>query len=262
MDYKATLLTIANNVAVISMNQPAALNPMNELSMNEMLTALKECEANDDVKVVIIKGEGRAFCGGGDIRFMKAEREKEGFDLGPLVGLVGDVVKTIRRMPKPVIAQVHGAAAGGGCNLALACDMVIAEEKAKFIQAFVGIGLAPDTGGMYWLPRIIGPSRAFEIMSTGRPVGAAEALQLGMVAKVVPIEELEATVMAAAAAYVKGPILAYAGLKEMMNASIYGDLDAFLEVEKATLGKLGKSEDFLEGMNAFLEKRKANYQGK
>lgn len=262
MDYKVTLFTIVDHVAVISMNQPAALNPMNMESMGEMLAALKECEANDDVKVVVIKGEGRAFCGGGDLRYMKGEREKEGYDLGCLVGLVGEVVKAIRRLPKPVIAQVHGAAAGGGANLAMACDMTIAADNAKFVQAFVGIGLAPDTGGLYWLPRIIGPARAFDLMSTGRPVGAEEAKQLGMIAKVVPIEELDAAVKAAAAVYVNGPTMAYAELKKMMNASLYPNMDEFFQLERSCLSKLGSSEDFLEGMTAFLEKRKPNYQGK
>lgn len=260
--YKVTGFKVENHVAEILMNQPDSLNPMNMASMSEMLDALNRCAADDDVRVVVIKAAGRAFCGGGDIRYMKAEREKEGYDLGILVGLVGEVVLAIRRMPKPVIAAVQGAAAGGGFNLALACDMIVAADNAKFIQAFVNIGLAPDTGGMFWLPRMIGPSRAFEIMSSGRPVKADEALALGLVAKVVPLEELDAAVSELAAKYVGGPTMAYAGLKNMMNVSIYGGLADFLQVEKQTMSKLGSSEDFLEGMTAFLEKRKANYQGK
>ena len=260
--YEITEIVVKDHVATITMNQPASLNPMSTRSMTELLAAMKECAANDDVRVVVLKGAGRAFCGGGDIRYMKAEREKEGFDLGDLVGLVGEVIAEIRKMPKPVIAAVQGAAAGGGFNLALACDTVIAADNAKFIQAFVGIGLAPDTGGMYWLPRMIGPARAFEMMSTGRPVKAAEALELGLVAKVVPLEELDSAVDALSQVYVNGPTLAYAELKNMMNASIYGELDKFLPIEKAALSRLGSSEDFLEGMTAFLEKRKANYQGK
>lgn len=260
--YELTEISVKDHVATVTMNQPASLNPMSTQSMTELLAAMKECAENSDVRAVILKGAGRAFCGGGDIRYMKAEREKEGFDLGDLVGLVGQVITEIRNMPKPVIAAVQGAAAGGGFNLALACDTVIAAENAKFIQAFVGIGLAPDTGGMYWLPRMIGPARAFEMMSTGRPVKAAEALELGLVAKVVPLEELDAAAEALAQVYVNGPTLAYAGLKKMMNASIYDGLDKFLPIEKETLSALGSSEDFLEGMTAFLEKRKANYQGK
>lgn len=260
--YELTEIEVKDHVATVTMNQPSSLNPMSTQSMTELLAAMKECAANDDVRVVVLKGAGRAFCGGGDIRYMKAEREKEGFDLGDLVGIVGQVITEIRNMPKPVIAAVQGAAAGGGFNLALACDTVIAADNAKFIQAFVGIGLAPDTGGMYWLPRMIGPARAFEMMSTGRVVKADEALQLGLVAKVVALEGLDKAIEELAQLYVNGPTLAYAELKKMMNASIYGELDKFLAAEKESLSKLGSSEDFLEGMTAFLEKRKANYQGK
>ncbi len=262
MEYKTILFSVENNVATIVMNQPKTLNPMNFESMEDILDALNKCAAGSGVKAVILKGAGKAFCGGGDIRFFKEESEKPGFGLGPLVSKVGEVITAIRNLPVPVICAVHSAAAGGGCNLALACDVVIAADNAKFIEAFVNIGLAPDTGGVFTLPRIVGPIRAFELMSTGRPVGAQEALSLGMVSYVCPVEELETRANELAAKYAAGPSMVFARLKKMMNASMYAGFAEYLALESECLDECSKSDDFKEGITAFLEKRKAVYTGK
>lgn len=262
MEYKTVLFSVENNVATIVMNQPKTLNPMNDQSMADVLDALNKCAADSNVKAVILKGAGKAFCGGGDIRFFMEEVEKPGFGLGPLVTKVGEVIMAIRNLPIPVICAVHGAAAGGGCNLALACDAVIAAENAKFIEAFVNIGLAPDTGGVFTLPRIVGPVRAFEMMSTGRAVGAQEALTLGMVSYVCPVEELETRANELAAKYAAGPGMVFTNLKKMMNASVYAGFEDYLKLEANCLDELSKSADFKEGITSFLEKRKAAYTGK
>ncbi len=261
MEYKTVLYSVKDCVADLVMNQPQTLNPMNDESMDDMLAALGECERDDNVKAVVIRGAGKAFCGGGDIKYFKAEVEKPGFGLGPLVTKVGKVVMAIRNLPKPVICAVHGAAAGGGCNLVFACDIAIAADNAKFIEAFVNIGLAPDTGGVYTLPRLIGQARAFELMSTGRTMKADEAYALGLVSEVCPADELLDKAYALAAKYAAGPGMVYARLKQMMNASLYSGLADYLKLEAQNLDDLSKTADFKEGITAFLEKRKAEFKG-
>ncbi len=261
MEYKTVLYSVKDGVADVVMNQPQALNPMNDDSMNDMLAVLAECERDESVKAVVLSGAGKAFCGGGDIRYFKAELEKPGFGLGPLVTKVGQAVLAIRRLSKPVVCAVHGAAAGGGCNLVFACDIAVAADNAKFIEAFVNIGLAPDTGGVFTLPRLIGQARAFELMSTGRPMKADEAYSLGLVNEVCPAEELLDRAHAIAARYAAGPGKVYARLKQMMNASLYSGLEDYLKLEAQYMDELSKTEDFKEGINAFLEKRKAEFKG-
>ena len=262
MEFKTILFSVDNGVADIVMNQPKTLNPMNDESMDDMIAAMELCAADESVKAVIIRGAGRAFCGGGDIRYFKGEIEKPGFGLGPLVTKVGKLVMAIRNLPKPVIAAVHGAAAGGGANLALVCDAVVAADNAKFIEAFVGLGLAPDTGGVFVLPRLIGPARAFELMSTGRVMKADEALALGLVTCVCSQEEMLDKAVALARKYAVGPGMSYANLKKMMNASTFAGLEEYLRLEAECLDVCSKSDDFKEGVNAFLEKRKAVFKGK
>ena len=262
MELATVLYSVENKIATIIMNQPKALNPMNDASMDDMLTALNMAAADPEVKGVVLRGAGRAFCGGGDINFFVDATKEPNFGLAPLVAKVGKVVCAIRAIPKPVICAVQNAAAGGGCNLALACDYVVAADNAKFIEAFVNIGLAPDTGGVYFLPRLVGPQRAFEILSSGRPVGAEEALKLGMVSEVVELDKLEERAYALAAKYAAGPSVAYANLKKMMNRSIYPDLEDYLRLEALCMDECSKTEDFVEGITAFKEKRKAVYQGK
>lgn len=261
MELKTVLYSVKDGVADIVMNQPQTLNPMNDESMDDMLAALAECERDGSVKAVVLSGAGKAFCGGGDIRYFKAEVEKPGFGLGPLVNKVGQVVLAIRRLSKPVICAVHGAAAGGGCNLVFACDIAVAADNAKFIEAFVNIGLAPDTGGVYTLPRLIGQARAFDLMSTGRVMKADEAYSLGLVSEVCPAEELMDRAHARAAKYVAGPGMVYARLKQMMNASLYSGLEDYLRLEAQNLDDLSKTDDFKEGISAFLEKRAAKFKG-
>ena len=262
MELATVLYTVENHVATILMNQPKSLNPMNDASMDDMLVALNAAAADPDVKAVVLRGAGRAFCGGGDINYFVDAVKEPNFGLQPLVQKVGKVLLAIRALPKPVIAAVQSAAAGGGCNLVLACDYVVAADNAKFIEAFVNIGLAPDTGGVYWLPRLVGPQRAFEMMSTGRPVLAQEALALGMVNEVVEVDKVEERAYEMAAKYAAGPSVAYANLKKMMNRSMFPELADYLNLEALAMDECSKTEDFVEGITAFKEKRKAVYQGK
>jgi 2-(1,2-epoxy-1,2-dihydrophenyl)acetyl-CoA isomerase len=244
------------------MDTPKTLNAIDEPMAAELLDAIAKCEKDEDVKVIVLSGAGRAFCGGGDIAFFVDEVKKPDFDLSPLINAVASVTLKMKKCPKPIICAVHGAAAGGGANLAFAADVVIAADNAKFIQAFVNIGLAPDTGGAYWLPRIIGSARAFEMFATGRAVKADEALSLGLVTEVCAPEELMDKAMAFAKKFAAGPSVSYASIKKMMFASMYEGFEEFMRTELSCQDECSRTADFVEGITAFLGKRKAEFKGK
>ena len=231
----------------------------------ELEDALKKAETAPDVKVVVITGAGRAFCGGGDIRYMKAHCEEPDFakeSMGPLAKKLSEIVLYIKKMSKIVICAVAGAAAGGGANLAFGCDFIFAADNAKFLQAFVGIGLCPDTGGVYMLPRMIGTHRAFDMFVTGRPVDVKEAFQIGLIKEITAKEDLLPKTMAFAKKLTKGPALAYRNMKKLMFESMYKDFETFMAAEEIYLGQCSSSEDFKEGITAFLENRPADFKGK
>lgn len=208
MDYKMLKYGVEDGVAVITLDYAPTLNALDMNMALELDQALKQAEGDPAVKTVVLTGAGRAFCGGGDIRYMKAHCEEPDFgakSMAPLAGKLSDIVIYIKHMTKLVICAVAGAAAGGGCNLAYGCDFVFAADNAKFLQAFVGIALMPDTMGGYLVPRMAGLHRAMDMFVTGRPVTAQEALELGFVKEVVPKDELMPKVMAFAKGLAKGP---------------------------------------------------------
>lgn len=262
MEYTNVTMSIKNHIANIEMNNPKSLNPLDLAMTQDLTAAFRDCQENEEVKVMVLTGAGRCFCGGGDIHYMMNEVKAGNFDIAPLVTGLTALTWQIKKCPKPVIAVVQGAAAGGGCNLAWACDMVYAEENAKFLQAFVNIGLTPDTSGAFWLPRLIGPARAFEMFASGRVVKAQEAYDLGLVTQVTSQEDLLSTAMAAADKLAHGPSVVYKGIKAMMLQSLSPDFAAFMRCEKDVQVDCTKTHDFVEGITAFLEKRKANFQGK
>lgn len=261
MEYRDIVFSRRGGVAEIVLNRPEQLNAVGPVMVAELAEAVEECARDEGIKAVVLRGAGRAFCGGGDIRTMvdslngKCENQRLGAKLGR-------VALAIRRLPKPVICAVQGAAAGGGANLALFCDLVIASEDAKFIESFVNIGLAPDTAGGFLLPRMLGPARAFKLLSTARPIRAAEAMELGLISEVCPAKELSERAMSWAERYASGPSLAYARLKEQLNMSVCAGLEQYLDVEAGHIDALRESADFREGVTAFLEKRKAAFEGK
>lgn len=265
MDFKMLRYAVTDGVALITLDHAPTLNALDMDLARELAAALKQAEEAADVKSVVLTGAGRAFCGGGDIRYMKAHCEEADFaerSMGPLAGKLSEIVLYIKKMTKLVICAVAGAAAGGGCNLAFACDFVFAADNAKFLQAFVGIGLIPDTGGGYLLPRAIGTHRAMDMFVTGRPVSAQECLELGLVRKITSVEDVVPEAVAFAEKLAAGPTLAYANMKKMMFISMYQELAGFAEHEVALQNECAASADFREGITAFLEKRKAGFTGK
>lgn len=263
MKYETIEVKVQDAVGVVTLNRPASLNALTSEVGEEFIAAVREVQSSG-ARAVVLTGAGRAFCAGGDLREMQKIAEREGkveafFD-EPLQ-LLNECILTIRRAPLPFIAAVNGAASGGGCNLALACDLVIAGESARFNQAFIKIGLVPDCGGTFILPRLVGWKRAAELMMTGDVVSAARALEIGMINEVVPDEDLLARAMAMAGRLAHAPTAAIGRIKELMEASATNDYGGQLELERKAQIQSGLTKDFREGVAAFIEKRPPKFSG-
>ncbi len=256
------LLEQSERIATITLNRPDKLNAFAGSMREDLLTALDQTARDPGVRVVIITGAGRAFSAGGDIDAMKpmqANRDTESFRR--LLEAGGRIVTTIRKHPRPVIASINGVAAGAGCNLALACDYRIAAEHAKLGETFVRIGLHPDWGGTFFLPRLVGTSRAMEILMSGRMVEAAEAFRIGMIDRIVPSNELTEETRGIARSFADGPPLAIADIKRAVYGSADIDLDGQLSVETAHQIQAFSSADAAEGMDAFSSRRPPRFRG-
>lgn len=251
-----------DQVTTITLDRPEKLNAFGGTMREDLLAALRDAAGNSDCRVVVITGAGRAFCAGGDVDSM-ARLQKDGNveAFRKLLDAGRDVVTTIAELPKPVIASVNGVAAGAGCNLALACDYRIASDAAKLGETFVRIGIHPDWGGTWFLPRLVGPGRAFELLTTGRIVDAAEALSIGMIDRVVPAAELAGATRELARTIAQGPPLAIAAVKRALAASRENALPAQVELESEHQVAAFRSRDAAEGMAAFFEKRPPFFRG-
>jgi 2-(1,2-epoxy-1,2-dihydrophenyl)acetyl-CoA isomerase len=250
------------HITTITLNRPEKLNAFSGTMREELLAALRAAADDQDCRVVIITGAGRAFCAGGDVEYMSGLQKNGDVDaFRKLLDAGRDIVTQIAEMPKPVIASVNGVAAGAGCNLALACDYRIASDTAKLGETFVKIGIHPDWGGTWFLPRLVGPSRAFELLTTGRMVDAAEALAMGMVDRVVPLADLPEQTSTLARAIAQGPPQAIADIKRALAASRTNSLSAQVELESEHQVRAFLSRDAGEGMSAFFEKRSPKFEG-
>jgi 2-(1,2-epoxy-1,2-dihydrophenyl)acetyl-CoA isomerase len=263
MSYETIQLERRGAVALLTLNRPQFLNALTTQVAAEFQTAVQEI-GEGGARAVVLTGAGRAFCAGGDLREMQRMATQEGkveafFD-EPL-RLLNECILLIRRTPLPFIAAVNGAASGGGCNLALACDLVIAGEGARFNQAFIKIGLIPDCGGSFILPRLVGWKRAAALMMTGEVVSAASALEMGMISAVVPDEELLARALAMAEQLAQAPTAAIGRIKELLEASATSNYQAQLELERKAQIQSGLTKDFKEGVAAFIEKRPPKFVG-
>jgi 2-(1,2-epoxy-1,2-dihydrophenyl)acetyl-CoA isomerase len=252
-----------NHITTITLNRPEKLNAFSGTMREDLLAALRAASGDPGCRVVVITGAGRAFCAGGDVEYMSGLQKDGNVDaFRKLLDAGRDVVTTIVEMAKPVIASVNGIAAGAGCNLALACDYRIASDAAKLGETFVRIGIHPDWGGTWFLPRLVGPSRALELLMTGRMVDAAEALSIGMVDRVVPLSELPLQTTTLARAIAEGPPIAIADIKRALAASRTNTLRAQVDLESEHQLRAFRSNDAAEGLSALFEKRAARFEGK
>ena len=261
--FKSVRLHTADGVGTITLHRPDKLNAFAGGMREEIAAAVDAMATADDVRVLVITGAGRAFCAGADVGYMQGllgRRDQAG--LTALVEAGRAVVTTIRATPKPVIAAVNGPAAGGGANLALACDIRIASDLASIGQTFSRIGLHPDWGGTYFLPRLVGPSRALELMFTGRMVKAEEALRIGLFDRIVPHNALLAETSAMASSLAAQAPRALALAKAAVYASGDHTLEEMLATELRHQLACFVSEDAQEGMRAFVEKRAPVFHGR
>jgi 2-(1,2-epoxy-1,2-dihydrophenyl)acetyl-CoA isomerase len=256
--YETIRLEVVNGVATITLNRPDSLNALNATMRRELLAAFKAIRRDDDVRAVVLTGEGRGFSSGADLRGGSVEREFRRV----LTTEYNPLMRAIRDLPKPVIAAVNGVAAGAGVSLALACDLIWAAERARFIQAFVKIGLVPDSGSTRTLVRALGRYRAAQLIFTGEPMSAKDAHAAGLVNAVVPQAELAEAVARVAAGLAAGPTRAIGYAKRLINHAEDASLDASLAMEAGLQELAGRTEDHAEGVAAFGEKREPRFVGR
>ncbi|RDY71439.1 enoyl-CoA hydratase [Halobacillus trueperi] len=241
------------------LNRPDALNAFSDQMIIGLQEALGEAERNDDVKVVVLSGAGRSFSAGGDVKSMGTADAKQLYDH---VGELNQLILKIKDLAKPVVAVVHGYAAGAGFNLALACDQILAGEESKFVLSFAQVGLVADGGGHYFLSRLLGPYRTKELLFRAEPIPVETAAEWGLVNRVIPLADLEEEAMNYALALSKGPGRAMGMMKKIVDQADRSDLAAILEQERMTQAMMISTEDHKEGVQAFKEKRKPNFVGK
>tara|TARA_R110001632_G_scaffold62438_6_gene149959 strand:- start:1525 stop:2307 length:783 start_codon:yes stop_codon:yes gene_type:complete len=254
-------LRIENKVAFITLNRPDVFNSFNREMALALQDTLDACEKNDEVRAIVLTGNGKAFCAGQDLKEVTSPELNPGFKK-ILEEHYNPIITRIREIKKPVIGAINGVAAGAGANIALACDIVVADERASFIQAFSLIGLVPDSAGTYFLPRLIGFQKALALAMLGDKIGAEEAEKLGMIYKYVPSDEFQETINKLALKLANMPTKALGMIKELFNKSMTNTLEEQLEMESKYQIEAAQSEDYAEGVSAFIEKRRPNFKGK
>ncbi|MGY6271363.1 2-(1,2-epoxy-1,2-dihydrophenyl)acetyl-CoA isomerase PaaG [Achromobacter denitrificans] len=262
MSYETIILNIESGQAWLTLNRPDRLNSFSETMHGEIADAIKRvAEPSSGARVLLITGAGRAFCAGQDL----SEGQMSGagdLDLGRTVErYYAPLVKSVRDLPIPVVAVVNGVAAGAGANLALICDLAIAKRSASFLQPFARLGLLPDTGGTFLLPRLAGMARAKGLALLGTRISAEQAAQWGLIWQAVADEDFDAAVAQIARQLATGPSAAYAEAKRALDASLANDLAGQLDLERDAMRRLGRTNDYREGVEAFLQKREPVFRG-
>jgi 2-(1,2-epoxy-1,2-dihydrophenyl)acetyl-CoA isomerase len=260
MSYENILVDISQGIATVTVNRPKVMNALNEQTLTELAQAFDTLEADAAVRCVLITGAGRGFCAGQDL----SERDMSATDIDMGAGLdtrYNPLVRRMRALRKPIVCAVNGVAAGAGANFALACDIVIAARSASFIQAFVKIGLVPDCGGSYFLPRLAGTQRAMALAMTGDRLAAEDAERWGLIWKCVDDAQLKAEAEKLSLQLASGPTQSLGLIKKAIYDSADNDLAAQLDLERDLQREVGKGKDYREGVKAFLEKRKPTFTG-
>lgn len=261
MAYDTIVLEQDDQLAVITLNRPDKLNSFNETMHREIQDAMDKVEGVD-TRCLLLTGAGRAFCAGQDLGDRAVSPGGEATDLGhSLETWYNPLIRRLRALAAPVVCGVNGVAAGAGANLALACDIVIAAESAKFIQPFCRLGLIPDTGGTFFLPRLVGPARAAGLAMLGETLPAAKAAEWGLIWQAVADDDLAGEARRMAEHFTKQPTAGLAKIKQALQASWTNDLDSQLDLERDLQREAGFSADYQEGVAAFLEKREPRFKG-
>ena len=262
MTYESIQFKIDNGIAVLTLNRPDRLNSFTQAMHLEVRDALTKLQEDKTARVLVLTGAGRGFCAGQDLND-RAVAPGQSVDLGESVEQrYNPLIRKLVALPMPVIARVNGVAAGAGANIALACDIVIAARSAKFIQSFAAIGLIPDSGGTWVLPRLVGQARALGLALTGEALPAEKAEQWGLIWKAVDDQKLDAEVDALAQRFAAGPTRGLARIKTMIRESWGQSLDSELDRQRDAMRELGFSDDYREGVAAFMEKRPPNFTGR
>ena len=263
MGYSTLLFETANAVATVTLNRPDVLNAFNAEMRRELTEAFARIEADAAVRAVVLAANGRGFCAGQDLR-----ERSDAYASGqaPVLGETlrqeyNPLILAMRRLPKPIVGAINGVAAGAGCSLALACDLRVAAEGASFLQAFVRIGLVPDSGSSFFLPQLVGLARAAEMRFLAEPVPAPRALELGLVNRVVPDGQLQSAARELALRLAQLPTRAIGQAKRQLNLALSAGLDAVLDEEADGQAMASQTHDHLEGVQAFLAKRPAQFSG-
>ena len=254
-------LKIENRIAFIILNRPEVFNSFNREMALRLQDVLDDCEANNEIRAIVLTGNGKAFCAGQDLKEVTSPDLNPGFKK-ILEEHYNPIIMRLRNIEKPILAAVNGVAAGAGANIALACDVVVASDQASFIQAFSLIGLIPDSGGTFILPRLVGFQKASALAMLGDKISAEEAEKMGMIYKCVPDEEFETTVQKLANKLANMPTRALALVKNSLNQSLTNNLESQLALESKYQIEAAGTEDYAEGVMAFIEKRKPNFKGK
>lgn len=260
MNFDTILYSVDGGVLTLTLNRPESYNACNEQLTTDLQAALKEAEKDPAVRAIILTGAGKAFCSGQDLKDAPASGGKRSL-ADSLERRYNPIIRKLATLPKPIIAAINGVAAGAGCSLALACDMKIAAEGTYLLQAFVNIGLVPDSGSSYFLVRAAGYSRAFEIASLGEKVPVERAAELGLINRVVPAETLLEEARALAERYSNGPTRAYGYIKKMLHRAEHTSLDEALDYEVFMQEAAGRTADYQEGVTSFVEKRRPTFRG-
>ena len=261
MQYSTLLFDVQEGVAHITLNRPEAANTINEQMSRDLMEAVLRCDENPDIRAVMISGAGKMFCGGGDLKDFNSRGKELPYYLKEASTYFHAAISRLTRMDSPVVAAVHGYATGAGMSLAIACDIVIATETTQFRVAYTRVGLTPDGSGTYFLPRIVGLRRALELTLTNRMLSAREALEWGIVTRVVPDAELLSQARALAAQLAAGPTRAYGLSKRLLHSGWTETLETQMENESQSIANSARTADAHEGISAFLEKRPPKFKG-